>query len=68
MNRPARYAGCWDTFAWRDADFAFFGCRKTGPKPVQLPVNQEDWLRSALYVGDERLTLRSFCVVQWDYR
>ncbi|MFL5381248.1 MAG: hypothetical protein ACJ8GN_01855 [Longimicrobiaceae bacterium] len=68
MNRPARYAGCWDTFAWRDPDFAFFACRKTGPKPVQLPTNQEDWLRSALYVGDERLTLRSFCVVQWDYR
>lgn len=68
MNRPARYAGCWDVFAWRDAEFAFLNTRKTGPKPAQLLTNQEDWLRSALYVGDERLTLRSFCVVQWDYR
>lgn len=67
MNRPARYSGCWDTFAWRGSDFAFFACKKAGPKPSTIRADQEDWLRSALYVGDERLTLASFCVVQWDY-
>jgi len=68
MNRPARYAGCWDVFAWRGDEFAFFQCKKGSAKPGSLSTEQEDWLRSALYVGDERLRLGSFCVVQWDYR
>ncbi|HYH82228.1 MAG TPA: hypothetical protein VEX86_20635 [Longimicrobium sp.] len=68
MNRPARYAGCWDVFAWRGDEFAFVQCKKGTAKPGALSTDQEDWLRSALYVGDERLTLRSFRVVQWDYR
>ncbi|HET7229526.1 MAG TPA: hypothetical protein VFJ16_05955 [Longimicrobium sp.] len=67
MNRPARYAGCWDVFAWRGNEFAFFQCKKGSAKPGSLSTDQEDWLRSALYVGDERLTVPSFCVVQWDY-
>jgi hypothetical protein len=68
MNRPARYAGSWDVFAWRGDEFAFFQCKKGTAKPGTLSTEQEDWLRSALYVGDERLRLGSFCVVQWDYR
>jgi hypothetical protein len=69
MNKPKRYAGCWDTFAWRGSDFAFMECKRTTPKAKDLvTVEQEDWLRSALYVGDPRVTLRSFCFVQWDYR
>jgi hypothetical protein len=68
MNRPARYAGSWDVFAWRGDEFAFFQCKKGTAKPGSLSTEQEDWLRSALYVGDERLRLGSFCVVQWDYR
>jgi len=68
MNRPARYAGCWDVFAWRGDEFAFLQSRKGTARPGTLTAQQEDWLRSALYVGDERLRLPSFCVVQWDYR
>lgn len=69
MNRPARYAGCWDTFAWRGSSFAFFECKRmarTGKDTVK-PA-QVEWLRSALYLGDPRLKLSSFCVVHWDYR
>jgi hypothetical protein len=67
MNRPARYAGCWDVFAWRGDEYVFLQTRKGAARPGTLTTQQEDWLRSALYVGDERLTVRSFCVVQWDY-
>jgi len=69
MNKPARYAGCWDTFAWRGSEFAFFECKRTTSKAKDaVKTEQEDWLRSALYLGDPRLTLASFCFVQWDYR
>jgi hypothetical protein len=69
MNRPARYAGCWDTFAWRNSEFAFFECKRAGPRTKDtLKPNKIDWLRSALYLGDPRLTLDSFCFVLWDYR
>jgi len=65
VNRPARYAGSWDVFAWRGSDFAFVQTKRTAPK---LSAEQEDWLRSALYLGDPQITLDSFCFVQWDYR
>lgn len=69
MNKPARYAGCWDTFAWRDSRFAFFECRRSAPRSRDtVKSGQVDWLRSALYLGDPRLTLDSFCCVLWDYR
>jgi hypothetical protein len=69
LNKPARYAGCWDTFAWRGPDAAFFQCKRTTPKPAgQVRTEQEDWLRSALYAGDPRVTLQSFCFVQWDFQ
>ena len=69
VNGRARYRGCWDTFAWRGEEFVFLQCRRvTGRAGSALTTEQENWLRSALYLGDRRLTLRSFCVVQWDYR
>jgi hypothetical protein len=69
LNKPKRYAGCWDTVAWRDSEFAFFQCKRTPPKPnQQVKKEQEDWLRSALYTGDPRISLESFCFVMWDYR
>lgn len=68
LNKPARYAGCWDTFAWRDSDFVFLETKRTTPKNKDVVrAEQEDWLRSALYVGDPRVTINSFCFVQWDY-
>jgi hypothetical protein len=68
FNKPRRYKGCWDVFAWRDADFAFMQCKRTTPKLTDV-VNkdQQEWLRSALYVGDRRISDDSFCFVQWDY-
>jgi hypothetical protein len=33
-----------------------------------VPAKQAEWLRSALYLGDPRLKLDSFCFVQWAYR
>lgn len=69
MNKPARYAGCWDVFAWRDSKFTFFQCRRGAPKPGEVvKAAQVDWLRSALYLGDPRLRAESFCVVYWEYR
>ena len=69
MNKPARYAGCWDVFAWRGTEVAFLECKRTTPKANDVVrKEQEDWLRSALYTGDQRVTLDSFCFVQWDYR
>ena len=68
MNKPARYAGCWDVFAWRGAEAAFLECKRTTPKSNDVVrKEQEDWLRSALYTGDQRVTLDSFCFIQWDY-
>ncbi len=69
LNGRARYKGCWDTFAWRGQEFVFLQCKRTPPKANDMvKAEQENWLRSALYLGDRRLSLRSFCVVQWDYR
>jgi hypothetical protein len=69
LNGRARYRGCWDTFAWRGQDFVFLQCKRIAPKANDtVKAEQESWLRSALYLGDRRLSLRSFCFVQWDYR
>jgi hypothetical protein len=69
LNKPARYAGCWDTFAWRGDDYVFLECKRTVPTNKELvKKEQEDWLRSALYLGDRRLSVDSFCFVQWDYQ
>jgi len=69
LNKPARYAGCWDTFAWRGSDFAFLECKRTTSRSKDTTrPEQENWLRSALYTGDSRVSLRSFCFVQWDYQ
>ncbi|HUF49647.1 MAG TPA: hypothetical protein VMN60_02360 [Longimicrobiales bacterium] len=68
FNKPRRYKGCWDTFAWRDSDFAFIQCRRTAPRIKDvLSKDQEEWFRSALYVGDRRVSEHSFCFVQWDF-
>lgn len=68
LNRPARYKGCWDLFAWRGTDFAFFECKRTTPRSKDaVTTDQENWLRAALFTGDPRLSLQSFCFVQWDY-
>jgi hypothetical protein len=68
LNKPARYAGCWDTVAWRGDDYVFLQCKRTAPKHEGLVrKEQENWLRSALYLGDRRLSVDSFCFVQWDY-
>jgi hypothetical protein len=69
LNGRARFKGCWDTYAWKGEEVVFLQCRRGAPKPGDaLRVEQEDWLRSALYLGNRRVSLRSFCVVQWDYR
>jgi hypothetical protein len=68
FNKPRRYKGCWDTFAWRGSEFAFVECKRTSPKYKDVvSKQQEEWLRSALYVGDRRISEESFCFVQWDY-
>ena len=65
LNTPARYAGCWDTFAWRGSEFVFMECKRTAPKyRDEVKLEQEEWLRSAVYLGDPRVTLDSFGFVQ----
>lgn len=69
MNKPKRYGGCWDVYAWRGSDYAFFQCRRGAPKSGdEVKAGLVDWLRSALYLGDPRLRPENFCVVYWDYR
>jgi hypothetical protein len=69
LNKPARYKGCWDVFAWKGSEVAFVQCKRTAPKSRDaVSKEQEDWVRSALYLGDRRVTLESFCFVQWDYQ
>jgi hypothetical protein len=68
MNKPARYRGCWDVFAWRGDDIAFFETKRTTPRnDDEIRKEQENWLRSAFYIMDARVSVRSFCHVQWDY-
>jgi hypothetical protein len=68
LNKPARYKGCWDVFAWNGADVAFIECKRATPRANGVASKeQEDWVRSALYLGDRRVTVDSFCFVQWDY-
>ena len=68
FNKPRRYKGCWDVFAWRESEFAFVQCKRTTAKSKDLiGKDQQEWLRSALYVGDRGISEESFCVVQWDY-
>jgi hypothetical protein len=69
LNKPARYRGCWDLFAWRGAEVAFIECKRTTPKSTgAVSKEKEDWVRSALYLGDRRISVESFCLVQWEYR
>ena len=69
FNKPRRYKGCWDVFAWRDAEFAFFQCKRGAPKATDvISKDHQEWLRSAVYVGNRQVTEQSFCVVQWDYQ
>lgn len=64
-----RFTGCWDTFGWRGGDVAFFELKRQAPKYNDIVKReQEDWLRAALQLNDPRLSLSSFCVIQWDYR
>lgn len=70
FNKPRYYKGCWDVFAWRQPDdVAFLQLKRAGRKTEDLlSKDQEEWVRSALFVADERVTTDSFCFVQWDYR
>lgn len=69
FNKPRRYKGCWDVFAWRDSEFVFIECKRTTPTNKDVVSKEQlEWLRSTLYVGDERVSDDSFCVVQWDYQ
>lgn len=67
-NEPKRYAGCWDTFAWRDSDYVFLESKRQAPKYKDVvKEEQEDWLRVALSLPDTSLSVGSFGFVQWDY-
>lgn len=68
FNKPRRYKGCWDVFAWRDTEFAFFQCKRGAPKDTDaISKDHQEWLRSAVYVGNRQVSEHSFCFVQWDY-
>jgi hypothetical protein len=69
FNKPRRYKGCWDVYAWRNGEIAFVECKRTSPKQTDVvSKEQEEWVRSALFLGDPRLTVDSFCFVQWDFQ
>ncbi len=67
-NKPARYAGCWGVFAWRDGAYAFLDCkRSSGPKIESVKAKQVEWMRMALASQPGLLKPDSFAIVQWDY-
>ena len=67
LNKPDRYAGCWDLYAWRGDDVAFFEVKRASTRSKDVIAKQQaDWLRSALFTG--RASLDSFCFVQWEYQ
>jgi len=69
FNKPRRYKGCWDTYCWRSGEVAFLERKRTAPTYADVvSKEQEEWLRSALFIGDPRVSLDSFCFVQWDYQ
>lgn len=67
-NKPARWAGCWDVYAWRGEEFAFLQCKKGSPARERLGAQQEEWLRMALLTQPALVKLDSFCFVLWDYQ
>jgi hypothetical protein len=68
-NGTKRYAGCWDTFAWRGSDYVFLESKRQAPKCKDVvKEEQEDWLRAALLRTDAALSPESFGFVQWDYQ
>jgi hypothetical protein len=68
FNKPRRYRGCWDVYAWRDSEIAFVQCKRMASRSADLiNKDQQEWLRSSLYIGDRRVTENSFCLLQWDY-
>jgi hypothetical protein len=67
-NKPARYAGCWNVFAWRGSEYLFLECKRaSGPKIDPLKAKQVEWMRMALASQPGVLRPDSFCVVHWDY-
>jgi hypothetical protein len=63
-----RYAGCWDVYAWRGDQFAFLQAKRGAPAAKsEVGAAQVDWLHTALLFGDQRITVDSFLVVNWDY-
>jgi hypothetical protein len=69
FNKPRRYRGSWDVFAWRDGEYAFFECKRGAPKEGDvLNKDKLEWFRSALYVGNRQVSDQSFCFVHWDYQ
>ncbi|HUP88445.1 MAG TPA: hypothetical protein VM100_03810 [Longimicrobiales bacterium] len=68
FNKPRRYKGCWDIFAWRASEFAFMECKRGEPNEKdEISGDTLEWLRSAVYIGDERVNEHSFRFVHWDY-
>ncbi len=64
-----RFAGCWDVFAWRDDEYAFFEPKRQAPKDKdRLKSAQEAWVRAALSLRQQSLSARSFALVQWDHQ
>ena len=69
FNKPRRYKGCWDVYAWRGSEYVFAECKRVSAKSKDVvSKEQEDWMRSALYVADRTVAESSFCFVQWDYQ
>lgn len=67
-NKPARYAGCWGVYAWRDGQYVFLECkRSSGAGKDRVGRKQEEWMRMALAAHPGVFSADSFCLVQWDY-
>ena len=53
FNKPRRYKGCWDTYAWRDAEFVFVECKRAASRDKDdISKDQEEWLRSEPFWRD----------------
>ncbi len=65
-NKPARYAGCWGVFAWREGRYLFLECKR-GTKVEPVKAREVEWMRMALASQPGVIKPESFCFVLWDY-
>lgn len=68
VNKPARWGGCWDVFAWRGDEFVFLACQRSSSSAKEkIKPKQAEWMRMAMAYQPGIFKPESFGFVEWDY-